>query len=335
MTEPIHVLSAIPLSEATQASIREVDDRIRLLVLSAEGRRRFRNRGGGGEEGAEEVRSAVGEAAAWLTLRFDHDWIPDHGPLRWIQLASAGADHALRQPIPEGITVTNAGSLYATPVAEWVLTFLLMHAKRMPYFLEQQREATWSRREEVANLRGATVAVVGLGAIGGEVARLCQAFGARVIGSRRSARRGDRGAHCDALYPADELPAMLRQADYVVLAVPLTEETRGSFGAAELGAMKPGSALVNIARGAVVDQEALTAALASGTPAAAYTDVMVPEPLPDGDPLWGTPNLYITPHSSGYFPNWMDGAGGVFVENLRRYVAGQPLESVVDPARGY
>ena len=128
---------------------------------------------------------------------------------------------------------------------------------------------------------------------------------------------------------------MVAQADYVVLAVPLTEETRGFFDGAALAAMKPEGVLVNIARGAVVDQGALVEALEAGRIAAAYTDVVVPEPLPDGDPLWRAPNLYITPHNSGVFDDWVTAAATVLEKNLRLLVAGEPLENVVDVERGY
>lgn len=337
MGEPVRVLSALPLPEASQAALRAVDERVSVRVLGREARRRFRSAEATVEDGAAdaEIREAVAESTALFALGFDHGWLPEGGSLRWIQLASAGADQAVSHPLPQGVMLTNAGDLYATPVAEWVLAFLLMHAKRMPFFMARQGEAAWSRKDVVGTLRGATVAVVGLGAIGGETARLCGAFGARVLASKRSARAGERAPHCEALYPPERLGEMLAQADYVVLAVPLTEETRGFFNAEALAAMKPEGVLVNIARGAVVEQDALVAALEQGRIAAAYTDVVVPEPLPDGDPLWRTPNLQITPHNSGVFNDWVGAAATVLESNLRRFVAGQPLEHVVDLELGY
>lgn len=335
MSEPVRVLSALPLPETTQQALRAVDARVRVRVLSREARRRFRRAAGGDDAAAAEIREALSESAALFTLGFDHSWLPEEGPLRWIQLASAGADHAISRPLPGGVVLTNAGDLYATPVAEWVLAFLLMHAKQMPFFLARQAEAVWSRKDRLGTLRGATVVVVGMGAIGGETARLCQAFGARVLGSTRRARAGGRAPHCDQLFGPDQLHAMVAQGDYVVLAVPLTETTRGFFDAAALAAMKPEGVLVNVARGAVVDQAALVEALREKRIAAAYTDVVVPEPLPDGDALWSTPNLHITPHNSGVFNEWVAEAGTVLEANLRRFVAGEALAHVVDLERGY
>ncbi len=335
MNEPVRVLSALPLPEATQHALQAIDVRVRVRVLSQEARRRFRRAEGEGDEAAAEIREALSESEALFTLGFDHSWLPESGPLRWIQLASAGADQAMNRPLPSGVVLTNAGDLYATPVAEWVLAFLLMHAKQMPFFFARQAEAVWSRKDRLGTLRGATVAIVGMGAIGGETARLCQAFGARVLGSRRSARAGERALHCDQLFGPDQLYEMVAQGDYVVLAVPLTETTRGFFDAEALAAMKPEGVLVNIARGAVVDQAALVEALREKRIAAAYTDVVVPEPLPDGDVLWSTPNLHITPHSSGVFNDWVSEAGKVFETNLRRFVAGEPLAHIVNLERGY
>ena len=336
MSEPVRVLSALPLPEATQQALRAVDARVRVRVLSREARRRFRRAAGGDEASAAEIREALSESVALFALGFDHSWLPEKGPLRWIQLASAGADHAISRPLPAGVVLTNAGDLYATPVAEWVLAFLLMHAKQMPFFLARQAEAVWSRTDRLGTLRGATVAIVGMGAIGGETARLCQAFGARVLGSTRSARvDGRTPPHCDQLFGPDQLHAMVAQGDYVVLAVPLTETTRGFFDAEALAAMKPEGVLVNVARGAVVDQAALVEALSEKRIAAAYTDVVVPEPLPDGDDLWSTPNLHITPHNSGVFNDWVAEAGKVLEANLRRFVAGEALAHVVDLERGY
>lgn len=335
MREPVRVLSALPMSESTQAELRAVEG-VEVRVLGREARRLFRSARAKVEDGAEaEIREALAESVALFALGFDHSWLADGGSLRWIQLASAGADQAVSKPLPPGVVLTNAGDLYATPVAEWVLAFLLMHAKEMPFFLARQAEAAWSRKDALATLRGSTVAIVGLGKIGGETARLCRAFGARVLGSTRSGDAVERGQHCDALFSTADLNAMVSQADYVVLAVPLTEETRGFFDNSALSAMKPEGVLVNIARGAVVDQGAMVAALEAGRIAAVYTDVMVPEPLPDGDPLWSVPNLYITPHNSGSFDDWMTVAATVLESNLRRFVAGEPLENVVDQELGY
>ena len=211
---------------------------------------------------------------------------------------------------------------------------MLMHAKQMPLALDQQRDANW-RRYPVTTLRGSTVAVIGLGAIGSEVARLSHAFGAHVIATRRSAQPGDSAEFVNALFPADALHEVLAQADYAALCVPSTDETRRLIGAPELAALPESAVLINIARGAVVDWGAMCDALRAGTIAAVYTDVSDPEPLPPDDPSWQVPNLFITPHNSGNQPHYVDRAADLFAENLRHYLAGEALENVVDPARGY
>jgi phosphoglycerate dehydrogenase-like enzyme len=257
------------------------------------------------------------------------------GSLRWLQLLSAGADRILAQPVPDAVAITNVAGMHATPIGEWVLAFLLMHAKRMPQALDNQRRARWERYRTARNLRDATVAIVGMGAIGLEVARLCQALGARVIATRRRATAGETLPYCDTVYPLRELHTLLGEADYVVLSMPLTDATRGLIGAAEFDAMRSTGVLVNIARGPVVDWEAMLTALREERIGAVYTDVTVPEPLPDGDPAWETPNLIITPHVSGFFPDYVPAAAEIFIDNLQRYVAGDVLRNVVDRELGY
>ena len=187
---------------------------------------------------------------------------------------------------------------------------------------------------------GATVGIIGYGAIGSEIARFCDAFGARVVGIRRRAS-GDGSPPADApqsvasVWPPERLHDVLGESDYVVLAVPLTTETQHLIGAEELAAMKPGAALINIARGEVVDWDAQVAALESGRLRASYSDVTTPEPLPDGHPLWSAPNLMITPHTSGLQPNYFGKAAYRFAENLRRFIDGKPLRDIVDRHAGY
>lgn len=342
MSNELHVACLLPIAPETAARIRAVDPRVRLHVLSDAARRHLMRGGSPDQDGGErdgaaeaELAEALGQAEVWFSFTWEGmRFPPAGGPLRWLQLASAGADRLLRAGPPEGVTITNVSGLAATPIGEWVLAFFLMHAKQMPLALAQQQESRWARYP-VTNLRGSTVAVVGLGAIGAEVARLSAAFGARVIATKRSARPGETAEHVDALYAPDRLLEVLPQADYVALCVPYTPETDGLIGAAEFAAMRETAMLVNIARGRVVDWEAMRSALEAGSIAAVYTDVTVPEPLPADDPSWTTPNLYITPHNSGSQPDYLDGAATYFIENLRRYLDGQPLLRVVDPARGY
>ena len=338
MAGSLHILTTLRVPDAVQSEIRAIDGRVRLHVLSEPAARRFRTPDAAVDDrdsADREIGEAVARSEIWWTFMMPHERIPKEGPLRWIQLGGAGADWLLRAgAFPPGVRLTNSRGVAAQPIAEWVLTYCLMHAKRMPFFMARQREGVW-RRTEATTLRGATVAVIGLGAIGTEVARLCQAFGARVIATRRSARPGDTAPHCDALYPAAALDTVLAEADYVAICVPLTPETRRFFGAAQFAAMRPTAALVNIGRGGTVDHDALAAALRAGEIAAAYLDVTDPEPLPDGHPLWGAPNLFVTPHVTGLFPNYVAHAARVFTRNLRHYFHGEALENLVDPSLGY
>jgi phosphoglycerate dehydrogenase-like enzyme len=255
--------------------------------------------------------------------------------LRWIQLTSAGADRLLGSGfIEEGIVVTTVSGLHATPIGEYVLCIMLMFAKGAPTFMRAQRERRWARYMP-QELLGRTVGIVGMGNIGSEVARLVKAFGCRVIATRRSAAGVAPGEHCDELLPPSDLQRLLAESDYVVLAVPLTDETRGLIGAPELRAMKPTAVLINIARGPVVVEPDLVQALREGWIAGAGLDVFEKEPLPDDSPLWELENAIVSPHISGGTEIYNRRAVEIFADNLRRYLAGDPLRNVVDPVRGY
>ena len=338
MPDEIWIACTLPVSAAAQERIRAVDERIRLHVLSRDAARRLNDPQRKVDDAAsanEEVRGALDTAEIWFGFSWPEMNFPSAGgKLRWIQLASAGAEGLLKQQPPAHLQLTNSSGLAATPIGEWVLTFILMHAKQMPLALDQQRDSIW-KRYRVTTLRDSTVAVIGLGAIGGEVARLSHAFGARVIATRRSGQPGDRAKFVDTLFPVDALHEVLAQADYVALCVPDTNETRRLIGADELAAMQPSAVLINIARGTVVDWSAMCDALRTGSLAAVYTDVSDPEPLPSDDPSWQVPNLFITPHNSGNQPDYIDRAADLLVENLQRYLRGETLENIVDPARGY
>ncbi len=255
--------------------------------------------------------------------------------LKWIQLTSAGADRLLDSGFIEGgITVTTVSGLHATPIGEYVLCVMLMFAKGAPKFIRGQARREWVRYLP-QELRGKTVGIVGMGHIGAEVARLAKAFGCRVLATRRSLTRTKRGEHAYELMPASELHRLLGESDYVVLCVPLTEETRGMIGEAELRAMKPTAVLINIARGPVVVEETLIRALREGWIAGAGLDVFEREPLPPESPLWDMENVIMSPHISGGTEIYNQRAVEIFADNLRRHLAGEALRNVVDPARGY
>lgn len=252
--------------------------------------------------------------------------------LRWIHTISAGVDHLLFPELRESDAIlTNASGVFNIPIAETVMAYILAVVKRLPEFWAHQREHRWEKLP-LRELRGLTVGIVGLGDIGTEVARLCRAFGMRVLGLRRRPAPSDLA---DEVLPPDRLQDLLARSDFVVIAVPLTAETRGMIGRAELAAMKPDAWLVNISRGAIVDEEALVEALREGRIGGACLDVFAEEPLPPESPLWDMPNVIITPHNSWSSPHIEEREIALFLENLRRYVAGEPLLNVVDKQAGY
>ncbi len=255
--------------------------------------------------------------------------------LRWIHSASAGVDRISTAAVRErGIVVTNARGVFSRPIAEYVVMMSLAIARRLPQLLELQRERTWQplRGRELSEL---TVGIVGYGSIGVEVARLLEPFGCRVLATRRHPERGAGEASNVELFALDGLEDVLRASDIVVIAAPLTEETAGLIGADQLAEMREDAWLINIARGRLIDELALRRALDSGWIGGAVLDVVSEEPLSPDSPLYRTPNLIITPHTSWASDRVIERTVDLFVDNLRRDVAGEPLRNVVDLEAGY
>jgi D-2-hydroxyacid dehydrogenase (NADP+) len=275
-----------------------------------------------------------------FTWRLDGDEFAAAPRLRWVHSpAVAVGTRCLEALAARGVAVSNSRGVQATPIAEHVFALLLALTRRLPLALERQRDGRWSQPEFEGALRpvvlkGQCLGVVGIGSIGSEVARLGAAFGMDVIAVRRDPSRPV-PAGVRAVWGADGLDRLLAAADVVVIATPLTGETEALFDAARIARMRPGARLINIARGQLVDGVALAAALRTGHLAGAALDVVEREPLPADDPLWQVPNLVLTPHISGYRPTHWDDVADLFVENVRRWDAGQPLLWPVDPARGY
>ncbi len=246
--------------------------------------------------------------------------------LRWFHTFSAGVDSpAFQALIDRGTILTNSSGASAPAIAQYVLAMMLTRAKPLDAWREQQQRHEW-RQIPAGELTGQTVGIIGTGAIGGEVARLAQAFGMRVIGARRSARRT---RYVDEQLPLDRLDDLLARGDFVVLACPLTKATDGLIGERELRLMKPAATLINIARGRVVQEAALVRALREGWIAHACLDVFEQEPLPETSELWSLPNITITPHNSGFSPLQMERQMAIFIDNLARLVAGKPLRNPV------
>ncbi|MFN8533545.1 MAG: D-2-hydroxyacid dehydrogenase [Dehalococcoidia bacterium] len=259
----------------------------------------------------------------------------DHAPdLRWIQLPWAGLDQILSIGVFErGIAVTNTKGLNARLVAEWGLAAILSLAKNLPRYVRQQQGRTWERHLP-QSLADQTVGIVGMGTIGTELGRMAAALGMRVVGTRRTPPATPPPG-VDWLGGPDQLGQLLAEADFVVLAAPNTPETRRLIGASEIAAMKPTAYLVNLARGALVDEAALAGALRDRLIAGAALDVFETEPLPTASPLWELDNVLLTPHVSGMDDRHAENVLALFIENLERYVAGQPLRNLCDPEKGY
>lgn len=246
--------------------------------------------------------------------------------VRWFHTFSAGVDHpAFRAIIERGCMLTNAAGTTAEPIAQYVLAAMLRIAKRTDTWAAAQRERRWEslRTEE---LTGKTAGIVGVGHIGGEVARLAKAFHMHVIGCRR---KQTKPRNVDELVPPARLRELLERSDYVVLALSLSAESEGLIGEAELRGMRPEAWLINVSRGRVVDEDALLRALKDGVIGGACLDVFRQEPLPEESELWSLPNVIVTPHNSGWSPLNLERGTELFLDNLARFVAGRPLRNRV------
>jgi D-2-hydroxyacid dehydrogenase (NADP+) len=230
--------------------------------------------------------------------------------------------------------ITGVSGIHATPIGEFILQFMLMFAKGAPQCFQMKQKREW-RRFPPTTLRGRTVGIVGLGHIGREAARLSKAFGMKVIATRRSTKKAGTARYVDRLLPAGQLPLLLKESDFVVIATPHTSETHHLIGEKELNMMKSTAYIINIARGGIIDEAALVKALEEKRIAGAGLDVTEREPLPAESRLWDFPNVILSPHVSGGMEDYMGQATELFCENLRRYLDGKKLRNVIDKKRGY
>ena len=356
MTErTINVTIALPIADELHQAIRNTDPRLNVTALTRAQRRVYR----GGrplwagypeppraedeseEEAKERLEPILRETEVILTNPIAPDDIVERAPnLKWLQLTSAGVDRLLDAPVVNShVAVTTASGIHATPISEYVIGAMLAFAKGFPNAFRAQQERAW-RPFWPDELEDKTVGVLGVGAIGARVVRLTSALDMRVLAVRRSVNRRLTGADAgmpgvDEMLPPSDLSYLLAESDYVVVALPLTPDSRGLIGEPELRAMKPNAVIVNIGRGAIIDEAALVRALKEGWIAGAALDVFQQEPLSPESELWGLDNVIVTPHISGGTPRYMERAVGLFCDNLRRYLADEPLRNVVDPARGY
>jgi phosphoglycerate dehydrogenase-like enzyme len=283
----------------------------------------------------EQASEAMGEADAFYG-EVTPDLLAAASRLRWIQAPRIGLEHTMFPALAQSdVVLTNVRGIYNDVIADHVWSYILCFARGLHRYLRRQLAHWWERGAPVVHLADSTLGIVGLGGIGGEVARRGAAFGMRVVAV--DARRTDAPEGLAALWGVDRLDELLATSDFVVLCTPHTPETEKLIGAAQLRRMKRTAFLINVGRGVVVDLAALTEALQEGTIAGAGLDVFEVEPLPDDHPLWAMPNVIVTPHTAGV------NAGGhvdarrraVVLDNLRRFVAGAPLHNVVDKTKWF
>lgn len=291
----------------------------------------------------QEARWRALLARADILFDFDHshlDDLPELAPkLRWVQATSAGIGQLVRRlaydrRLPATVFTTSSG-VHARPLADFCLMAMLAFAKGLPRMIGDQQRRHWERYAG-RELGGRTLAIVGVGNTGAEVARLAKAMGMIVLGIKRTVEGiAPSALSLDALYAPSALHDVLPRAEFLVLITPHTDETERMIGARELAALPAGAVVINIGRGALIDEPELIAALESGHLGGAALDVFAQEPLPPDNPLWCMPNVLISPHSASTSDRENARITELFCQNLRRYLAGEPLLNVLDTARLY
>jgi phosphoglycerate dehydrogenase-like enzyme len=336
----IELLITLPMEESQLAAIRAVSKKLNVSLFPA--------------KAVAEISPSQWEK---IEILFTNSRIlpePEAVPyLRWIQLNYAGVNKALDKPIIQQgqVITTSTSGVIVSQVAEYAVTACLALGRRLPALAGLQHEHSWPRNawETLVprELRGSTVGIVGYGSIGREVARLLQPFGVRILAAKKDAMHpqdsgyiqeglGDpEGTLFERLYPVEALTDMLPECDFVVIALPLTDETLHIIDAAVLASMKSSAYLVNVGRGDIIDEEALIMALKEGRIAGAALDVFSQEPLPGDSPLWDMPNVIVTPHIAGLSPHLTEDTVNFFIKNLQRYLEELPLYNQVDLEKGY
>ncbi|MFG3101404.1 D-2-hydroxyacid dehydrogenase [Streptomyces sp. NPDC048182] len=332
----VHYLSTLSFPDAWLDRLRERHPRLEVTQITA--------------DSAADVPAEV-----WARTQVLHTGgvFPGAGQaprLEWIQLDTSGADHLKDTPVWQlPVPITSIGGISPVPMAEYVLMMVLGLAHRLPRAMAVQRSAVWPSLGErwdtlmPRTLRGATLGVIGYGRIGQEIGRLARAHHMDVLGLKRQ-RTARAGAYFGAsardeaeaeIYTPDRLHDFLARCDFLVVTCPLTEETRGMVDAAALAALKPGAMVVNVARGGIVDEDALLRALRSGHVAGAALDVFDEEPLSPDSPWWTEPGVLLTPHVAGFAPDYAEQVLRLVGENVGRHLAGADLLNLVDRGRGY
>jgi D-2-hydroxyacid dehydrogenase (NADP+) len=283
----------------------------------------------------KEMDALLAEAEILYGFMFPPNVIARSPQLKWIQTISAGVDRTLTPDIAASqIIMTNVSGMHVVPISELVFGLILSYAKHLVQASQQQTHKKWERYPS-SILDGKTLGILGLGNIGRRIARVGQAFGMRVVATRRHVHQIGRARDVDKIYPREHLLDLLAESDYVVDCLPATAETARFIGEKELRGMKPGAFLVNIGRGSTIDEPVLIRALREKWIGGAGLDTFQSEPLPAESPLWDMPNVIITPHMSGSTDDYMEKAAAIFCDNLRRYLAAKRLKNIVDKKLGY
>jgi phosphoglycerate dehydrogenase-like enzyme len=339
MQDIIEVLVTLPFEDSHLERLREISPSLRITRISA--------------HRADQIPDEIWNK---IEVLYTNRVLPDPirvPMLRWIQFHWAGIDHALNAPIvrSEQVVTTSLSGAASSQVAEYIVMMLLALGHNLPDMIAHQRRKEWPRerwdRFRPLELRGSTIGIIGYGSIGRQVARLLQPFGVTILVTKNDGLHpqdtgytpegwGDpEGIYPRRIYPSQALKSMVKECDFVLVTVPLTQHTRGLVNQQVLAAMKPSAYLVDISRGGVVDHNALTFVLSERKIAGAALDVFPEEPLPESSLLWKLDNVLLTPHISGNTPKYDDRAIDLFVENLKRYLAHSPLLNQVDVQKGY
>ncbi|TET85577.1 MAG: D-2-hydroxyacid dehydrogenase [Anaerolineales bacterium] len=334
----INVLITIPFSEPLVERLRAVAPQVQIHVHPAKK----------AEDLPEELLLEI-EVLYTISALPDLEMAPK---LRWIQFHFAGVDHvADHSLLRSGLQVTTLSGAAVPQIAEFALMCILAQSRHLSAMMTDPADVRWGenhfKRYQPRELRGSMVGIVGYGSVGREIARLCHAFGASVLATKRDLKRlddtgytlnglGDPGAELpERLYPPQALSSMASSCDFIVITVPLTPQTRGMIDERVFGGMKPTAYLIDVSRGGVVDHGALVEALNEKRLAGAALDVYPIEPLPESSPLWGMPNVILSPHVAGTSEHYYERAAELFAENLHRYHVGRPLLNLYDPDRNY
>jgi phosphoglycerate dehydrogenase-like enzyme len=344
----IGVLINHPLESEYVRAIEAMDSRVRVLSMyrpaeddtwaEAKQRQAGNSRDGLQEVSSEELDVLIREAEVFFGFNFPIDWIERAANLRWVQLASAGSDHMQREGIfdkhPDLLLTTSSG-VHEVPISEHIVAMILHFSRGFNMAVRNQPQHKWERYlpDEALNR---TVCMVGYGPIARRAANLCKALGMRVLAVRASLLEQQPGFEAvERFYPLEDLNEALSQSDYVVVAAPRTERSERMIGRDQLAAMKPDAVIINISRGALIDEPALIEALQQGKITGAGLDVFAQEPLPESSPLWDLPNVLVTPHNAGANPHYNSRITELFRANLARYLNGEPLTNLVQRERGY